>query len=141
MEKMDWNWKSFWQVVGVLFVVGLVLTVFSFVFGWITLPIQKGGAGNVEQQFTYGYQTIKALQSTARSVCLTQKAYDAETDPSLKSQRQTQLLGYQSNYSRLEGEYDAWAANIFQGKVIRPSDLPQTAPSLGEMQSTVCTTP
>lgn len=133
-----WNWKIFWQVVGIVFIVGLVLAAMGFVFGWITLPIQKGGVQNVEQQFTYGYQTKKALEATARSVCLAQKAYDVETDPALKSQRQSQLLAYQANYSRLEGEYDAWAANVFQGKVIRPNDLPAQAPTLSGMILQVC---
>lgn len=134
----EWNWRTFWQVVGALFVVGLAISVMGFAFGWITLPIQKGSAQNVEQQFTYGYQTMQSLQSTARSVCQAQKAYDAEADPSLKSQRQTQLLAYQSNYSRLEGEYDAWAANVFQGRVVRPADLPAQAPTLSGMASQVC---
>lgn len=135
---MDWDWKLFWKIVGIVIVIGLVLTIIGFVFGWITLPFQKGGAQNVEQQFTYGYQTMNALKSTARSACQAQKAYDAETDPNLKSQRQSQLLAFQNNYSRLEGEYDAWAANIFQGKVIRPNDLPAQAPTLAEMTSQVC---
>lgn len=134
----NWNWKVFWQVVWISFVVSIVLAVMGFVFGWITLPTDKGSARNVEEQFTYGYTQINALRSTARSVCLAQAAYDSETNPDLKSQRQSQLLGYESNYSRLEGEYDAWAANIFQGKVIRPLDLPFQAPTLNEMKAEVC---
>ena len=131
---MSWG---FWTIViGALFIVAIVVV--SLAAGWITLPFLKGSAGNVEKQFTFGYQQYNALKATATSVCAAQKAVDAATNDSERSQRTSQLLAYETNYARLAGEYDAWASNIFQGNVVRPADLPLRAPSLDTMKTQVC---
>jgi len=136
--KGYWDWKIFWKVVGILFVVILVLTVLGFLFGWITWPIDLGSRQNVEEQFQTGYELYESLQGTAQAVCIAEKAYNAETNPSLKSQRQSQVLAYETNYARLSADYDAWSRNIFEGGIIRPADLPARAPSLSEMKNQVC---
>jgi len=135
---MDWDWKVFWKVVGILFVVMLVFSALGFLFGWITLPIKKGSAGNVEEQFRTGYELYESLQATAQSVCTAEKAYNDEIDSTLKSQRQSQLLAYETNYARLSADYDAWSRNVFEGGIVRPADLPARAPSLSEMKAQSC---
>lgn len=125
------------------FILYAILAIFAFAaldlaLGWGLLPFEKASVVNVEKQFTWGYTQMGALETTARSVCTAQKAYDMETDKDYKAQRLSQLTGYQSNYNRLQGEYDAWAANIFTGKVVRPSDLPERAPNLDQMTAKLC---
>lgn len=133
-----WDWKVFWKVLGILFGVLLVLAVFGFAFGWLTWPINLGSRQNVEEQYRTGYELYESLQGTAQAVCTAEKAYNAETDPNLKSQRQSQVLAYETNYARLSADYDAWSRNIFEGGIVRPEDLPARAPSLSEMKTQVC---
>lgn len=121
-----------------LLLIALIAVVSSWAFGWIVLPWQKGSAGNVEKQFTYGYTQYRSLEATARQVCTAEKAVANATTNDEKTQRNTQLMGYENNYARLAGEYDAWASNIFQGNVIRPSDLPLRAPTLEDLKTRVC---
>lgn len=135
---MDFDWKTFWKVIGILFVVVLVFSLIGFALGWITLPIRKGSAGNVEEQFRKGYELYESMQATAQSVCSAQDAYDRETDPSAKSQRLSYLQAYETNYNRIAADYDAWSRNIFDGGIVRPADLPARSPSLSEMKSQSC---
>ena len=135
---MDFDWKLFWKIVGIVFVVAVVASLIGFALGWITLPIRNGSADNVEDQFRTGYELYESLQATAQSVCSAQKAYDLETDPSAKSQRLSYLQAYETNYNRIAADYDAWSRNIFEGGIVRPSDLPARAPSLSEMKSQTC---
>ena len=132
------DWKPFVRFLGGLLLIIVILSLFGLLLGWITLPGQKASVQNVEEQFRVGYELHNSLTASANSVCTAQKAYDAETDPTFKSQRQTQLLAYETNYARLAASYDAWASNIFQGKVIRPADLPNRAPSLSTKLFEVC---
>lgn len=130
------SWGIWAIVIAAVLVTAIVVV--SVAAGWITLPFLKGSAGNVEKQFTFGYQQYNALKATATSVCAAQRAVEAATNDSEKSQRTSQLLAYETNYARLAGEYDAWASNIFQGNVVRPADLPLRAPTLDAMKSQVC---
>lgn len=135
---MDFDWKTFWKFIGILFVVVLVASLLSFALGWITLPVRKGSVENVEEQFRTGYELYESLQATSQSVCSAQKAYDLETDPNAKSQRLSYLQGYETNYNRIAGDYDAWSRNIFEGGIVRPADLPARAPTLTEMKAQSC---
>lgn len=132
------KWKNFFKVLGIVVGVVLVLSIVAFAMGWITWPIDLGSRRNVEAQFQTGYELYESLQGTAQAVCIAEKAYNAETDPTLKSQRQSQLLAYETNYARLSADYDAWSRNIFEGGIVRPADLPARAPSLSEMKTQVC---
>jgi len=132
-----WDWKEFKKWIWIAFLVILILTIVGFIFGWITLPIDKGSRDNVEKQFRRGYELYESLQATAQMVCTAEQAYN-ETDPNTKQQRQTQLTAYQTNYQRLAAEYDAWARNVFEGGIIHPQDLPTRAPTLQDMKSQVC---
>lgn len=138
MDPNDINWKNFFKFLAIALIVIVVLSVAGFALGWITLPIEKGSASNVQEQFRVGYETYESLQATAQSVCTAEKAYNAETDPNLKSQRQSQMLAYETNYNRLSADYDAWSRNIFEGGIVRPADLPARAPKLSEMKTQVC---
>lgn len=132
------SWKNGFKVLGIAVVVILVLSVVGLALGWLTWPIDLGSRRNVEVQYRVGYDTYESLQATAQSVCTAQKAYDSETDTTLKSQRQSQLLAYETNYNRIAADYDAWSRNIFEGGIVRPGDLPARAPSLSEMKSQSC---
>lgn len=135
---MEWDWKTFWKVIGIVALVACVVMVLGFLLGWFALPWEKGSASNVQEQFRTGYETYESLQGTAQAVCIAEKAYNAETDPNLKSQRQSQVIAYETNYARLSADYDAWSRNIFEGGIVRPADLPARAPSLSEMKNQVC---
>lgn len=135
---MNDNVKLGLGIVGLLFVGALIIVMLDFLFGWFALPFIKGSVNNVETQFTYGYTTMHSLEATAKTVCDFEVIATNTTDSNAQNQRMSQLLQYEANYNRIEGNYDAWAANVFQGGVIRPADLPIVAPTLGEMKLKVC---
>jgi hypothetical protein len=130
--------SDFGKLVLYVFVAAIVLLALSFALGWIAWPFDLGSRQNVEEQFRTGYELNESLQGTAQAVCTTEKAFNSETDANLKSQRQSQLLAYETNYARLSADYDAWSRNIFEGGIVRPADLSARAPSLSEMKTQVC---
>jgi len=125
--------------IGVLVLVLLVgCAVASAALGWITLPIDLFSRGNVQEQFTTGYDLYESLQSTSQAVCTAEAAVEAESNPDARTQRQSQLIAYETNYARISADYDKWSRNIFEGGLVRPSDLPDRAPSLQNMRMEVC---
>jgi hypothetical protein len=124
----------------ILAIIGIALL--GWFLSWVLLPVQKTSPGNVENQFTTGYTYMNSMKALASTVCNFETLATATVGQDAQNQRLSQLLQYQANYNRIKGDYDAWAANIFLGKEIRPkADLPATAPSLDEMKRQVCGTP
>lgn len=122
----------------IFFIFVVIAASIAFALGWITWPLDWLSRGNVEEQFRTGYDLHNSLEATAQLVCDAEAAVEAAIGDDAKNQRQTQLIGYQSNYARLAGDYNKWAENVFAGKVVRPPDLPYRAPSLEAMKSQVC---
>ena len=116
----------------------VVCAVVSMALGWITLPIDLFSRGNVQEQFTTGYDLYESLQSTSQAVCTAEAAVEAESNPDARTQRQSQLIAYETNYARISADYDKWSRNIFEGGLVRPPDLPARAPSLQNMRMEVC---
>jgi len=135
---MSDNGKLTLGIVGILVITAVICTLVSWLFGWISLPFRKGSVTNVETQFTYGYTTMQSLEASANTVCNFEVVATNTTDVNAQNQRMSQLLQYEANYNRIEAQYDAWAANFFQGKIIRPADLPMVAPTLDQMKQRVC---
>lgn len=110
----------------------VVLLVISWAAGWITMPFQTTSVQNVKQQWAFAYQYDESLKAIAQQVVNTQKLVDSSTGDT-KTQRETQLLAYQNNYARVKAEYDAKLKNAFEAKWVKPSDVPDIAPTLEEM--------
>ena len=78
------------------------------------------------------------MDAQARNVCTAQVAASNESDPFIRSQRQSQVLAYQQSYNRLAAEYNAQADNVFEGSVVNPPDVPRNAPTLDQEMAKVC---
>lgn len=130
--------NDFWKFAVIMVAIVLGVSLLGLALGWITWPFDLGSRANVQEQFRVGYELYESLQGTAQAACTAEKAYLAETNPDLKSQRQSQQLAYETNYARLSADFDAWSRNIFEGGIVRPADLPARAPSLAEMKAQVC---
>lgn len=117
-------------VVGGLIAVVLLVSVIGFGLGWFNAGKDIVSPTNVKAQFAFAYDSIQGLQAQAGNVCDAQAAYEAETDPFQKTQRQSQLLVYKQSYRRLQQEYNARMDDLFRAKLVAPSDVPKQAPTL-----------
>jgi hypothetical protein len=81
---------------------------------------------------------MKSLKAIAGNTCTFEQVATQSAGTSGSDQRMTQLMAQESLYRMREQEYDSWASNIFTGKIIRPADLPATAPGLDQMKKEVC---
>lgn len=116
----------------------VLFAVIGFIGGWFNAAKDVVSPKNVKNQYQFAYTYNEALKGIAQNVCNYQKAYDSETDPAIKSQRQTQLLGEESLYQQRQREYDAQLENAFQAKYVKPADVPKTAPTLSDEIAAVC---
>lgn len=126
-----------WRVLLAIIVLGVLGTVLSFAFGWFNAGVEVISPANVKAQFSHAYEDYESLKATAGNVCGAQQAVVDEPDPSIKSQRRTQLIAYQQTYRRIQADYDAAYDNAFKAKHVGPRDLPHDSPSLDEMLATV----
>ncbi|MDO8522796.1 MAG: hypothetical protein Q7S12_00715 [bacterium] len=117
--------------------VALALIVGGWILSWVLVPLQMTSPENVRKQWGFAYEYDESLQAAARQVCGMEKAL-VSSGAEDKSQRQSQLLALEQNYSRIERDYNAKLRNAFEAKYIRPSDVPNRAPTLSEMKLKVC---
>lgn len=129
----------FAKVLITAFVVFLLLTAASWVFGWISLVPDKTSRENVERQWGWAYNQITDLEASAQQICATEQvlADESLSDAERTTYRST-LLTYEQNYSRIAGDYNEKVRNAFEAGIIRPYDVPASAPTLTEMKARVC---
>lgn len=125
-----------WLGIAVLAIV--VLIPIGWGLGWLSVPFQTTSAQNVREQWKFAYQFDEDLQAQARNACIAEKAYNEAPAGDVKTQRQTQLIANEQNYNRIAADYDARLRNAFEAKLVRPSDVPDKAPTLAEMKRRVC---
>jgi uncharacterized iron-regulated membrane protein len=127
--------------IGIGAVIGGILALLAiFVLAWILFLGSIFGPGNVSAQWQFAYDNNKALAATAGNVCQARK--DEAAAPAVdKSQRTSQRIAYEQNYRRIEADYDAALANAFKAKLVKPSDVPTTAPTLDEELVVINCTP
>ena len=120
--------------------VGIFVTIVVAVIAlsWFFTAADKVSPENVQKQWAFAYEYDESLQAVARQVCSAEKAATAATDPSEATQRRSQVMAYEQNYQRLQGDYNTKLRNAFEAKYIRPSDVPDRAPELGNMKARVC---
>ena len=121
-----------------LLIILMTSLVGAWIFGWLAVPLRIFSQQNVEAQWTWGYDQYESLQAVSQQVCSAEKAIASAQSDTERTQRQTQMLAYEMNYSRLAADYDARMRNAFQAGLVRPSDLPQRAPSLEDMKLNTC---
>jgi hypothetical protein len=115
---------------GVIIIITILLA--SWILGWITMPWELTSPRNVKEQWTWAYEQHESLKATAQQVCIAERAVELAQSDTERTQRQTQLIAYETNYSRLAADYDAKMQNAFEMKLIKPADLPWRAPVLSE---------
>jgi hypothetical protein len=135
---MIWGLKWWIWIVIAVIAMGAVAGIGSWLFGWFSVPGEITSPENVKKQWAFAYQYDESLHAAARQVCLTEKALNTAESDTEKTQRRSQLLAYETNYTRIEAEYNAKLRNAFEAGLVKPPDVPKTAPSLDEMKSRVC---
>src|SRR3989344_2199193 len=115
-----------WGVILGIVVVGIVS---NFALGWIATPFRVAGVQNVEKQWEDTYTWYNKLKASAGNVCQAETVLKTAPEAD-KSQRQSQVMAYQQNYRQIQSDYDASVQNAFKAKLVKPADLPATAPTL-----------
>lgn len=126
--------NTVFKAVGILF----LLVVGFIALDWFFTGAGKVSPENVQKQWAFAYEYDESLQAVARQVCSAEKASTAATDPSEATQRRSQVMAYEQNYQRLQGDYNQKLRNAFEAKYVRPSDVPDRAPELDNMKTRVC---
>lgn len=136
---LDENEEPRWGMISLVIIVIIFFGGWiSWAAGWLDAPRKITSVENVEKQWAFAYQFDESLQATARQVCTAEKAIEQATSENTKTQRQTQAIAIEQNYARIEAQYNAKLRNAFEAKWVKPSDVPQTAPTLEEMKAKVC---
>ena len=114
------------------------LTALGFALDWFGTGVKIVSPENVKAQYEFAYQDTRALRADATNVC---GELHVLADPTVsadeKTSRRSQLLAYQQLYAKTEADYDARVANVFQAKLVKPSDVPLVSPTLQEMEATL----
>lgn len=129
-----WLW-----LIAVIVVIGLTF----WGLGWLTVPFNIFSPQNVQEQYGKVIGTYNSLEAAAQQVCQTQKALDEATSDNERTQRRSQLLAYQQNYTRIQADYDQTVQNVFKARLVMPNmpsgvPYPSQSPSLQQMQQQVC---
>ena len=135
---MIWGLKWWIWVVILAVLMGAVVGIGAWLFGWFSVPGEIVSPENVKKQWAFAYQYDESLQAAARQVCLAEKALNAAESDTEKTQRRSQLLAYETNYTRIEAEYNAKLRNAFEAGLVAPPDVPKRAQTLDDMKSRVC---
>lgn len=125
-----------WIAFGILVVV--LVGIIGWGIRWASVPGQVASPENVRKQWAFAYDYDESLQSAARQVCAAEQALADTKDATERSQRRSQLMALEQNYSRIQAEYNAKLRNAFDAKLVAPSDVPAKAPDLATNKSRVC---
>lgn len=125
-------------IVALVVVISIVVAIGGFFGGWFSEAQRQVSPTNVKAQFAFVYDDLNSLKAEARQICTAQTAVNTATDPTVKSQRESQLLTEENNYNRIAGQYDAHLEDTFRAKYIRPHDVPSRAPRLSDMLTQEC---
>lgn len=123
-------WKPVLMWVGLLVVVGILISIIGFFAGWFNAAKQVVSPGNVTAQFHDAYGRYENLKATTCNVKNMQTQIAATDDANAKIQLQSYLLAFEQNYNNIAAQYNAAYDNAFAAKHVGPSDLPKTAPVL-----------
>jgi hypothetical protein len=119
----------------------VVAAVGLWVVRWLMVPADVASPENVKKQWASIYQHLEALDATAQQICSAERAVASANSASQAeeaTQRRSQLMAYEQNYARIQGEYNAKLRNAFEAKHVKPSDVPDKAPALADVKTRVC---
>ena len=122
----------------VVVALGVIFGVGSFAFDWLNTGKNVVGPANVKEQWRFAYDLSESLNATARQVCIAERALKRAVTSEESSQRQSQLIAYEQTYARIQADYDARMKDAFRGKLVKPRDVPDEAPTLKETKAKVC---
>ena len=124
--------------VGILVLLVVAFTALGLVFGWIGGAASVASVDNVKAQYQFAYQDLNSLKATAANACQQREFLaDPSISPDEKTADRAHLSAYEQNYVRIKAEYDARVQNVFQAKLVKPSDVPLEAPTLAEAEAAV----
>lgn len=126
------------RIIGISIAVIIGLVVIAWMLGWILTPLDVTSVRNVKKQWAFAYQYEESLKATAQQVCFVKRAVTNAKNDEERTQRQSQELAFAMNYTRIEAEYNAKLRDAFQAKYVKPSDVPDKAPTLVDMLLLVC---
>lgn len=121
-----------------VFLLMVVTTPLTIGFGWFSGEANLRSFEHVRQTYSEAFTDANGMDANARQACRLKAQIATETDPSVKTQRESQLLAIENNYDRVKGDYDAYMADHFKGGIIRPRQLPYPYPSLTDREAVVC---
>lgn len=125
----------------VISVVVMAVAVGFWMVRWLMVPADVASPENVKKQWAAIYQHLEALDTTAQQICSAERAVATATEANQAeeaTQRRSQLMAYEQNYARIQGEYNAKLRNAFEAKHVKPDDVPDKAPALAEVKARVC---
>lgn len=128
-----WAWALL-----IIFAGGLLTALAGWAFGWFAEPLRITSPENVREQWQFAYQYEESLNAAAQQVCIAEKAVTSSESANERTQRKSQLLAYETNYTRIQAEYNARLRNAFEAKLVKPADVPDRAPTLEEAKQRVC---
>jgi hypothetical protein len=129
----------FFKGLGLVIVLSLVFGVVGFFGGWFNAGKDIISPANVKAQWQFAYDFDRSLDAISKQYCTAVLVENAETDPTIKPQRTDQRIAIENNYQRVEAEYDGRLADAFRAKLVKPSNVPSVAPTLGENVASNCT--
>jgi len=126
--------KKFLIMIVVVCVCSIILFgAVSWLRAWVSLPLRKMSAQNVEAQWQWAYNAEEDLQASARQVCNARNTLSEESDENAKVQWRSHVTAREDNYARIAADYNARMRNAFRAKYIRPDDVRENAPNVDEM--------
>jgi hypothetical protein len=113
--------------------------IYGYANDWFGTFGQVVSPTNVKEQYRKAYDDINALDAIAQNICTAAAARDKEIQGTdAYTQRESQVLAQEQNYQKISNAYDAYTSDVFRGKVVRPRDLPQPAPTEQSLTSIFC---
>lgn len=112
----------------------LVSGIWFVAIRWLQQPAEIISPENVRRQWEFAYNLEEDLWAQARIYCAAQEALALTDlgDQNAVNQRITHITVAEQNYSRMVSDYNARLRNLFEAGVVKPPDVVERAPSLGE---------
>lgn len=135
MSILDLMIKRVWLFIFLCIAFGVTL---AWAWEWLSVPGHVTSAEQVQNQWAFAYEYEEALQAAAQQVCSAERGVQQASNETEATQRRSHVLAYEQNYARIEAAYNARLRNPFQGKYVKPKNVPEKAPSLAQMKQKVC---
>ena len=123
----------FFKGLGLFIVAGLVLGIVGLGAGWFKAGTDIISPDNVKSQWQFAYDTEAALDAIGSQWCTAKKAEDAALTNDERLQRSSQRIAVEQNYDRVAATYNGRLADVFRAKLVKPSDVPDRAPTLTQV--------